>query len=78
MHFQLCRLYDRMSDLLEIDLAVPFMAEVLMEVFSGGPEICLHVREDQVERIFQLVASGEEAGQAELLMTLQAIAKVCG
>ena len=68
-----------MFDLLEIEVAVPYMAEVLAEVFTGGPEICLDVKEEQVERLFQMVsASGEEGveGQAELITTLQAMAKV--
>ena len=65
-----------MNDLLEIEVAVPYMAEVLTEVFTGGPQINLKVREDQVERLFHLVAGGEE-GQAELIITLQAMAKVC-
>ena len=66
-----------MNDLLEIDVAVPYMAEVLTEVFTGGPEISLKVREDQVERLFHLVATGGEEGRAELIITLQAMAKVC-
>ena len=65
-----------MSDLLEIGVAVPFMAEVLTEVFSGGPEICLKVKEDEVERIFQLVVTGGEEGRPELIATLQSMAKV--
>ena len=71
------RLYDRMNDLLEIDLAIPYIAEVLTEVFTGGPELCLKVREEQVEKLFQMVTSlGEDEGRAELILTLQAIAKV--
>ena len=65
-----------MSELLETEVAVPFMAEVLSEVFTGGPEICLKVREDQVERMFQILAQGKGDGQTEIIMTLQAIAKV--
>ena len=66
-----------MDDLLDVDLAVPYIADVLTEVFTGGPELCLKVREEQVEKLFQMVASvGEEEGRAELIMTLQAIAKV--
>lgn len=65
-----------MNDLLEIEVAVPYMAEVLTEVFTGGPEINLKVREDQVERLFQLIATGSEDGRAELIITLQAMAKV--
>jgi len=71
------RLYDRMDDLLDVDLAVPYIADVLTEVFTGGPELCMKVREEQVEKLFQMVASvEEEEGRAELIMTLQAIAKV--
>ena len=66
-----------MNDLLEIDLAIPYIAEVLTEVFTGGPELCLKVREEQVEKLFQMVTSlGEDEGRAELILTLQAIAKV--
>ncbi len=65
-----------MTDILEIEVAVPYMAEVLTEVFSGGPEICLKVREEQVERVFQLVATGGEEGRAELIGILQAMSKV--
>ena len=51
------------------------MAEVLTEVFTGGPEIALRVKEEQVERIFQLV-SARGSGQVELMETLQSMAKV--
>lgn len=71
------RLYDRIDDLLEIDLAVPYMAEVVTEVFTGGPELCLKMHEEQVEKLFQILTSvGEDEGRAELILTLQAIAKV--
>ena len=66
-----------MNDLLEIEVAVPYMAEVLTEVFLGGPEISLKVREDQVERLFHLGTTGSKEGWAELIITLQAMAKVC-
>jgi len=68
-----------MDDLLDVDLEVPYIADVLTEVFTGGPELCMKVREEQVEKLFQMVASvEEEEGRAELIMTLQAIAKVRG
>ena len=57
-------------------MAMPHMAELLTEVFTGGPEIALQVKEIQVEKIFQLISSGHEA-QVQLIETLQAIAKVC-
>ena len=69
------RLYDRMNGLVNIPVAVSHMAGVLTEIFTGGPEICLLVKEDQVERLFQLVSSSV-AGQQELLEALQAMAKV--
>ena len=73
------RLYDRMDDLLKIGVAIPYMAEVLKEVFTGAPELCLKVREDQVAKLFQMVVSvKEEEGRAALVLTLQAIAKVKG
>jgi len=36
-----------MDDLLEINLAVPYIAEVLTEVFTGGPELCMHANADR-------------------------------
>ena len=66
-----------MDDLLKIDVAIPYIADVLTEVFTGGPELCLKVREEQVGKLFQMVASlGEKKGRTELIMTLQAISKV--
>ena len=66
-----------MDDLLKIDVAIPYIADVLTEVFTGGPELCLKVREEQVGKLFQMVASlGEKKGRPELIMTLQAISKV--
>ena len=50
------------------------MAEVLTEIFTGSVEIALKVKEEQVERIFQLISSGK--AQVELITTLQAMAKV--
>ena len=51
------------------------MAMVLTEVFMGGPEISLRVKEEQVERIFHLVTSGATA-VPELMDTLQSMVKV--
>ena len=71
------RLYDRMDDLLEIDVAISYIADVLTVVFTGGPELCLKVREDQVEKLFEMVTSLREMEErAQLILTLQAIAKV--
>ena len=70
------RLYDRMDDLLEVELAVPHMAEMLAEVFTGGLELCLKVKEEQIERLFQLISRPDKDGIPELVFTLQAMAKV--
>ena len=70
------RLYDRMDDLLSIKVAVPYMAMVLTEMFSGSLEIALRVKEKQVEKIFQLISEGVD-GQPELLEILQSMASVC-
>lgn len=71
------RLYDRMDDLLEIDVAISYIADVLTVVFTGGPELCLKVSEDQVEKLFEMVTSLREMEErAQLILTLQAIAKV--
>ncbi len=66
-----------MIDLLEIEVAMPYVAEVVMEVFTGGPEICLRVTEEQVERVFQLVVAGRDEERAEHIGILQAMTKVC-
>ena len=52
------------------------MADVLTEVFTGGPEMVLHVKEEQVEKIFQLISTGEAATKIALMETLQSMAKV--
>ncbi|XP_065902249.1 inositol 1,4,5-trisphosphate receptor type 2-like [Dysidea avara] len=70
------RLFDHMDDLLKLDVAIPDMAEVLTEIFTGGQEICLKLKEQQVEQVFYLIAYGGEVGRAELLGTLQAAVKV--
>lgn len=65
-----------MEDLLEINIAAPSIGELLTEVFTGGTEICLKVTEEQVERLFNLISTGGEGGRAELILALQAMAKV--
>ena len=66
-----------MEDLLEVDIGVAAMAEVIAEIFTGGHELCLKVREDQVARVFSLIAQGElPEGKPELLHALQAMTKV--
>ena len=70
------RLYDRLSDLLEINVAVEQMSEMLTEVFTGSPEICFKVKAEQIQRMFNIIASGEDLGSYELINTLQAMANV--
>ena len=65
-----------MEDLLDVDVAVTAVGELLSEVFTGGKEICLKVTEAQVERLFSLIAQKGEEGRAELILALQAMAKV--
>ena len=77
MHLAIFRLYAFMGDLLEVDIGIAAMAEVIAETFTGGHELCLKVREDQVARVFSLVAQEElPEGRPELLHALQAMAKV--
>ncbi len=58
---------------------LPFMAEMLTEVFSGTPELCLRVNEEHIKNIFKLIIRSKEdpIGQLALLSTLSTIAKVC-
>lgn len=56
---------------------MPYVAMVLTEVFTGGPEICLRVKEEQVERVFHLISEGG-GGSSDLLHTLQSMVKVSG
>ena len=89
-----------MDDLLELDVAIPEMADLLSEVcflfriiammmyivnyvlvlsiqvFTGGQEICLKIKEQQVEQVFLLIAYGGDVGRAELLGMLQSVVKV--
>ena len=58
-----------------LQVVVPYVAVVLTEVFTGGPEIALRVKEEQVERIFHLVSEGGGASP-DLLHTLQSMVKV--
>ena len=64
-----------MEDLLDVEIGIPNMADVLAEVFTGGPDLCLRVKEEQVARVFSLVAQ-DDLGRPELLQALQAMAKV--
>ena len=45
-------------------------------MFTGNQEICLKVKEQQVEKIFELIIENESTGRLELLQLLKAIAKV--
>ena len=70
------RLFDFMEDLLGVDIGIAIMAEVIAEIFTGKPELCLKLKEHHVARIFLLVAQPELPGRPELLHALQAMAKV--
>ena len=65
-----------MGDLLDVEIGIANMAGVLAEVFTGGSELCLKVREDQVARVFSLIAQDLPEGRSELLYVLQAMSKV--
>ena len=65
-----------MEDLLAVDIGIASMAELTGEIFTGGTELCLELREDQVARIFTLVAQPIFPGRPEFLYVLQAMAKV--
>ncbi|XP_065894275.1 inositol 1,4,5-trisphosphate-gated calcium channel ITPR1-like isoform X2 [Dysidea avara] len=69
------QLFDCMDDLLEIDIAALNVAELLTEVFTGGTEICLRVRETQINHIFDLIVKSESSGRPEWLEMLRAIVK---
>ena len=67
-------IYNYLVELWQVE--VPCMAAVLTEVFTGGPELVLHVKEEQVEKIFQLLCTGEANARTELMEILQSMAKV--
>ena len=45
-------------------------------MFTGNQEICLKIKEQQVEKIFELIVEDGSTGRIELLELLKAIAKV--
>lgn len=68
-----------MDELLQIEVAVSHMAELLTEVFTGGPELCLKVKEEQIEQVFEKITKTTRTNPEcvpELTTILQAIAKV--
>ena len=66
-----------MNDLLEVDIGIASMADIIAEIFTGAPELCLKVREDQIAKIFTLIAQKElPQGRPELLYALQVMVKV--
>ena len=46
------------------------------QVFTGNQEMCLKIKERQVEKIFELILENESTGRLELLQLLKAVAKV--
>jgi inositol 1,4,5-triphosphate receptor type 1 len=69
------RLYEQMDILLEIKVAVPNMVMAMVEAFTNHADNCLRVKEQQVEKIFQLVTASDEA-RPELIDLLQVIIKL--
>ena len=57
---------------------LPFLAEMLTEVFIGMPDLCLRITDDQIGSIFKLIiqCKGDTVGQVALLATLSTIIKV--
>ena len=53
------------------------MEMILFQVFTGGTEICLRVKETQINHIFDLIVKSESSGRPEWLEMLRAIVKVC-
>ena len=68
-----------MGDLLTVGVEVSDLAELLTEVFSGQLDICLHVQEEQVEKLFSFVIrdspSTSVTGRVKLIQTLQTLMK---
>ena len=50
----------------------------MVQVFTGNQELCMKIKEQQVEKIFELIAvvKNECTGKCKLLGLLKAIAKV--
>ena len=66
-----------MDDLLNVVIGIASMAEVVAEIFTGRPELCLKVREDMIVKVFTRIAQKElPQGRPELLYALQAMTKV--
>lgn len=76
MILSLCRLFERLSNLLDVQQAIPYVAEVMIEVFRGAPKLCLKIEESTVEKIIHLLPQTQHSGQLKLIMSLQMIAKV--
>lgn len=49
---------------------------IILQAFTGNQEICLKIKEQQVEKIFELIAEDGSTGRSELLGLLKAITKV--
>ena len=55
-----------------------FLVSLLcLQVFAAGAEICLKIREQDVDTIFEIIVDCKDAStQAQLMDALQAMAKV--
>jgi inositol 1,4,5-triphosphate receptor type 1 len=74
------RLFNRFDDLFEIKfptLSLAALADLMTEVFTGGPELILRVTESHIETIFEMIVhSNDTSIQAHFMMALEAIAKI--
>ncbi|XP_019849951.1 PREDICTED: inositol 1,4,5-trisphosphate receptor-like [Amphimedon queenslandica] len=74
------RIFSRLDDLLQMKLpntTLPFLADLITEVFTGGPELIMKVKDDQIEKIFEIIIScNYPMAQAQFLVTLEAIVKI--
>ncbi|XP_019861438.1 PREDICTED: uncharacterized protein LOC100634093 isoform X2 [Amphimedon queenslandica] len=74
------RIFNRLDDLLEMKIPVTTLsslADLITEVFTGGPELILKVTEYHVDRIFDIIITCDEpTAQAQFMVTLEAIVKI--
>uniref|UniRef100_A0A1X7VAJ0 Uncharacterized protein n=1 Tax=Amphimedon queenslandica TaxID=400682 RepID=A0A1X7VAJ0_AMPQE len=74
------RIFNRLDDLLQMKLpnaTLSFLADLITEVFTGGPELIMKVQEDQIEKIFEIIIScNYPIAQAQFVVALEAIVKI--
>ncbi len=73
----LADLADLLTEVLHSILSVNLSFHIDVQVFTGGPDLILRIRESQVERIFEIIVHCKNPSvQAQFMLTLQALAKV--